>query len=85
MEDAAKVLMLVNEAGVEYYVINVGLRKRAAGSKKIIHGTLNSTGSIAQHKMRDFELVRAEFILGSRTRNMFRVHSSLVIGSRSMR
>jgi len=49
--------MFFNGAEVDYDVINVDVRKRAAGSKKIIHGTLKSTRCIAQPEGHDFELI----------------------------
>ena len=54
-------------------VINVDLRKRATGSKEVIHGTLKSTGGGAQPKIHNYELVRSEFGLKMSTGNMLMV------------
>jgi len=70
--------------GVDYDVINVYLRKRSTWSKKVVHGTLKSTGGVAQPKRHDFELVRSEFGPKSSTGNIFRKDSNLVITLRQV-
>ena len=69
---------------MDYDVISVYLRKRATWSKKVVHGTLKSTGGVAQPKRHDFELVRSEFGPKSSTGNIFRKDSNLVITLRQV-
>jgi len=85
LEYAAKIFsMFVNGAGVDDDVMNISLRKRAARSEKIIHGTLKSTGCVAQSKRHNFELLRSEFGMKSSTADMLSLHSNLMITLRQV-
>ena len=63
---AAKIFsMFLNRAGVDYDVINVDLRKRAAGSEKIITGPLKSARSVARSKSMTLNWYDPNFVEGS--------------------